>query len=494
VRQQLPVFRSNRVILAPVEGAISTTGPLAPDAVGEEAIVTPPPEPADSGGASATRAIKSNVVASLLIQGLNMISGVELARGLGLIGRGELAAAMLWPMVIGGIGVLGLEESMTFHVAKAKAGSEVGRLLGSALALCAFQAVLFTVITLIAVPLALHRHDSGTITSGLIYSGFVAMNMFGLAMNGTLNGLHRYGSYNAARLSIGFAIVGAQTVLLILGTFSVRTIVVVIMGCYVACLLFDIALTWRARPGRLRADPATARQIFSYGLRSATSNTSSFLNQRLDQLVISAFLTARQLGIYVVAITFTLFTPLIGASIGVAALPNIARLDSREEQALLARRMVSASLIISIVVSVPIIVLAPLLIKLFFGSAFSIGGDITRVTAVASISFSTTRTLEGVLRGVGRPLDAGIAEVVALGGTVISLATLLPTLGLIGAAWASLLAYTVSGVWMSTRIKRVLDLPIRQLFTPDRAGIDLLLARVRTMRTQLAARRISSPT
>jgi O-antigen/teichoic acid export membrane protein len=471
---------------------IGSSTPLPADGLGgAETIIEPPADSAPSGGASAGRAIKSNLGASLMIQLLNMISGVELARGLGLTGRGELAAAMLWPMVIGGIGTLGLEESMTYHVAKARDRTEVGRLLGSALTLCSIQSVVFTGLTLIAVPLVLHRHNSVTITSGLIYSGFVSMNMFGLALNGTLNGLHRYGSYNAARLSIGFAIVGAQTVLLAVGAFSVEVIVVSIMGCYLLCLLFDISLTWRARPGRLQADRTTIRKIFGYGARSATSNTSSFLNQRLDQLVISAFLTARQLGLYVVAITFTLFTPLIGASIGVAALPNIASLDKPEEQAVLARRLVSASLLASIVFSLPIIILAPVLIKLFFGSAFAIGGNITRVTAVASISFSTTRTLEGVLRGIGRPLDAGIAELVALGGTVASLAVLLPTLGLIGAAWASLLAYTVSGVWMATRIRKLLDLPMRQLLTPDREGLELLGGRLRTLRAKIA-QRISS--
>ncbi len=94
-----------------------------------------------------------------------MVSGVELARGLGLTGRGELAAAILWPTMIGGIGVLGLEESVTFHVAGARKRSEVGGLLG-ARSLCAIQALLFTVIALVAVPLALRSHTRRQSTPG----------------------------------------------------------------------------------------------------------------------------------------------------------------------------------------------------------------------------------------------------------------------------------------------------------------------------------------
>jgi O-antigen/teichoic acid export membrane protein len=413
-----------------------------------------------------------------------MVSGVELARGLGLSGRGDLAAAMLWPSMIGGLAVLGLEESMTYHIASARDRRDAGRLLGSALALCCIQAIIFTALAVVVIPIALHRHSSTTVDSGLIFSGFISINMVGLALNGTLNGLHRYTAYNAARVSIGVAIVLAQSILLIVGAFRVEVIITAMMGCYVLTLLFDCGLTYRARPGRLSVDREAMRSIFLYGVKSHASNTSSFLNQRLDQLVISVFLTSRQLGTYVVAVTFTLFTSLLGASVMVAALPNIARLEDPGERAVMARRFVSFTLIAAIVASVPVIVLAPLLIKLFFGNAFAVGANITRVTAVASISFAVTRAMEGVLRGVGRPLTAGIAEFVALGATVVGLAALLPAFGLIGAAWATLLAYTVSGAWMAWRIRRFIDLPIRQLVVPDREGIELLRERLRRLRAK----------
>jgi O-antigen/teichoic acid export membrane protein len=438
--------------------------------------------------ASATRAVTSILSGSLIIQALSVISGIELARGLGLTGRGDLAAAILWPTVIGGIGVLGLEESMTYHIASARDRRDVGRLLGSALALCAVQSVIFTAVTLIVVPIALHRHTANTITSGLIFTGFVSMNMFGLALNGTLNGLHRYTSYNAARVSIGIAIVTAQTILLIVAAFRVEVIVIAMMGCYALCLLFDCTLTYRARPGRLSVDRAAMRSVFMYGAKSHTSNTSSFLNQRLDQLVISVFLTSRELGIYVVAVTFTLFTSMLGSSIMVAALPNIASLDDPAEQGLLSRRLVTFTLLAAIVASLPVIVFAPLLIHLFFGPDFVVGANITRVTAVASISFATTRSLEGVLRGIGRPLTAGTAEFVALGATVVGLATLLPALGLIGAAWASLAAYTISGLWMAWRIRAITGMPMRHLLTPDGEGVAILREALRTLRGRLRQR------
>ena len=438
----------------------------------------------DSANPSASRALKLNLRTSAAVQLMNLVSGLELARGLGVMRRGELAAAILWPTVIGAIGALGLQESITYHVARER--ENAGRLLGSGLALWGIQSVVFTGVTLVAIPLALQHHSSTAITAGLVYTAYVSLSILGLLLIGTLNGLHRYGAYNVSLLSIGAAIVGCQTVLLAVGAFSVQVIVIAMIGAYVACMFFGGWLIRRARPGRLHVDLATMRRLFGYGIRSNTSTTSSFLNQRLDQLVISAFLSASQLGLYVVAVTFTMVAPMIGGAVAVAALPNIATLNQPSERRMLARRLVGLTLVASTLVSLPIIVFAPLWIRLFFGAAFVPGANITRVTAVASISFATTRSLEAVLRGIGRPLAAGMAEFVALGATVIGLSTLLPALGLIGAAWASLLAYTVSGAWMAMRISRLIDLPVVRLMTVDRGAIALAWKRLRASRERTA--------
>ena len=266
------------------------------------AAATPPQD-----GASATKAVKTYLRTSVLIQILNVVSGLELAHGLGVTGRGELAAAILWPTVIGAIATLGLQESMTYHVARDRANA--GTLLGSALGLWMIQSILFTAITAALIPLVLQNHSQAVIAAGLIYTGYVSLNMYGLVLTGTLNGLHQYRSYNRGVLSIGVTIVTLQTVLLAVGDFHVKTIVIGFVGCYVLCMSYGTWLTKRARPGRLHFELHAMRMIFAYGIRSNTSTTSSFLNQRLDQLVISAFLTSKQLGIYVVAVTLHAVRP-----------------------------------------------------------------------------------------------------------------------------------------------------------------------------------------
>ncbi len=192
------------------------------------------------------------------------------------------------------------------------------------------------------------------------------------------------------------------------------------------------------------------------------------LNERADQLVISAFFSAASLGLYVVAVTLTSLTTLVGFSFALVALPMVARLETLVERQRLARLIVSSTLVGATVVSVPIFIVEPTLIKLLFGSDFAGAAGVGRVLLVAGIVFALNRVLESVLQAVGRPLESSIGEGVALAVTAGGLAALLPTLGIMGAGVTSLLAYSASSAFMVRRASKALEVPALRLLTPER--------------------------
>jgi O-antigen/teichoic acid export membrane protein len=89
-----------------------------------------------------------------------------------------------------------------------------------------------------------------------------------------------------------------------------------------------------------------------------------------------------------------------------------------------------------------------------------------------------------VLRAANKPFEASAGQLIALAVTAVSLAVLLPTLGLIGAGIASGLAYAVSLVALARRASRALELSRRKLLVPDWRDVDprLLLAYGRGLR------------
>jgi O-antigen/teichoic acid export membrane protein len=452
-----------------------------------------PVEPADAPAAEATasepagtptkpsarRALSRSLGTTFAAQLLMAVSGIELARGLGYQDRGALAAAMVWPTVIAGISTLGLTESLTYHIAGAP--ERVGRLVGSGLALAALQSVAFGVFTAAVVPLALSAHDSEVVTAGLVYALNVPLFTLGVVFLGTLNGLHRYTAFSVLRLFIFASMFVAQTILLIVGHATIVALAAAFVGCQAATTLLGLVLLRRARIGRISADRAQMREIFRYGLRSSAGSTSSFLNQRLDQMVISAFMSAGQLGRYVVAVNLTSVAGLIGNAVAYAALPNVAGIPEGPQRVLMARRLVGLSLLLSTALALPVIVLAHPLVHLLFGAQFLPAAPVARLLALGAIVFATSRALEAVLRAIGRPLDAGLGEIFALGGTFAGLAALLPLWGITGAAATSAVAYGISGGWMVRRAARALDTTPLGLLLPDRAGLELLGRRVRAM-------------
>jgi O-antigen/teichoic acid export membrane protein len=453
---------------------------MTSDLTGAAELPPTPPLPAEpKPRGNARKAVGLILRTSLVLQLINTISGVELARGLGLHGRGALAAAILWPMVAGNLGTLGIEESMTYHVAREP--ERAGRLAGSGMMLCALQSLLFSALTVAIIPVVLSSKPTNVIVSAWIYTLYVPLQSVSIALNAVLNGLHRYEWFNRVLLTIGLLTIGAQTLLLALGALSVRSIVIAYLIAQLLTTLYVVYLVRKAGVRSWHWDRKTMRSLFAYGIRSHASTVPTTLNYSLDQLVISIFLSTAQLGVYVIAVTFTSLTVLIGQAVARAALPNVAGLPTGPARATLARRLVSATLVMSTLVTIPLLALTPQFIRLFFGHAFLGGTAVCRILLVATIALSTNRVLESVLRGVGRPLDAGVAEVVALGATAVGLATLLPPLGILGAGWASLAAYVVSMGYMVRQVRRALEISPLKVLLPDREAVQLVAAALRRL-------------
>lgn len=446
--------------------------------LGQAPAVDQAGDPAPRSGT--LRSLGTSFITSLMVQGSGLITGIVLARSLGATHRGELAAAILWPSVFAALSTLGLQDAATYHVARGR--ETAGSVIGSGLVLVALQSLAFTAACGGVLPLVLGHDSSTTLGAAFLYLLYIPLNAIGTLMVGVLNGSRHYKAFNALRLAIGLTVLIAQAILLAIDDLTVWTMVIGYTLCGVVCALYAFVLVARTRPGRLHADRRVVRELFRYGIRSHASTTSSQFNQRLDQMLISIFLPVRQLGLYVAATTLSSLTGTIGLTVAFVALPEVARLDAGPERTLLARRLVSMTLLASAVVAVPAVILAPILVKLFFGGTFGAAVAVTRILGIATICYSTTRSIEAVLRALGKPLDAGIAEFIALGITAISLAALIPIAGIFGAGLSSLLAYGMAGFWMARKAAAALETSWYELILPDRGCIELIRTVVRPSR------------
>lgn len=422
-------------------------------------------------------AIVTSLATSGALQSLNVATGILLARELGPADRGDLAAVLLWPGLIAAVAGLGIGHASTYYVARAHVPPAT--VLSTSLALAAALSVGGVVIGVILMPVILSGYEESTLRAAYLYLAFIPLNIAALYIMGTLNGLNRYVAFQALRVLV-IAVSGVVIVALaILDNLTVDSAVLAYLGANLVTMLAALWATRAEWDGPPRLDLGLARSLVGFGVKSQTTTMSAFLNQRLDLLAISVVLSPAQLAIYTVAVTVSSVTNLIGSSVALVALPSVARAKG-EDTAREVTTYASLTLVCSILVSLPILLLVPFLIPFLFGSEFAPAVDVARVLLVGAVAYSTSRTLEACLQGLGRPLEAGLAEGGALLFTAVGLATLLPLIELQGAALASLVAYTASVLLMTRRVSRHLEVSWTQLYLPSATMLQRLLTDLRS--------------
>ena len=397
---------------------------------------------------------------------LNILTGILLAHSLGVENRGALAAVYLWPLIFATAGSLGISEAVTYHAARGTA--PLGTLVGTSVVLALLQSLVLIAIGLVVLPLVLSSYDESARQAALLFLLYIPLNIATLNLMGVLNGLQRFSSFHALRLLLIAVTAAGMVALAATGELTVGSAISVYLGASVVWIAAAALLVGRVEGMRVGASVAVARQLLGFGLRSHPGAVAGMLNEQLDKLVISVALGPELLGLYVIAVTLTALTDFVGTSVGMVALPAVARLEPGPERTRAARRFIAVTVALSAAVTVPMIVLAPRLIEVLFPDEFVRAADVTRVLLVAAILLSTNRALAAVLRAVNRPIDASRGQIIALGATVLALAIFLPWLGLIGAGVASLVAYAVSMISLVRRTARALELRPSKLLLLDR--------------------------
>jgi O-antigen/teichoic acid export membrane protein len=406
-----------------------------------------------------------SLATSIAIIGLNALTGIVIARFLGPQGRGELTAVLLWSTLLASLGFLGLGEAATYHAARAT--SALGSLVGTTAAIALFQSALLVALGAGILPIALGRYGGEVRTTALVFLVYVPLFYLMNYPLSLLQGLQRFRAFNALRLLAFLPVAVGIAALALAGALSVWTAALVYLGAYLGNGLVAAALVARAGAAhriRPRFDRRLARSLLGFGLRSHTSGVAATLNDLLGPLVISLFLAPAKLGLYVVALALTSIVTLVGWSVTLVALPAVARLGPGRERSAAVARYVRLTLLGAAAVTAPLVAFAPPLVRLVFGDAFDGAAQVSRILLVAAVVLTTNHVLQAVLKGLGRPLEAGVGEALALGATFAGLAVLLPWLGLVGAAVTALCAYLVSSLWLATRVGHALGLNPARLF------------------------------
>lgn len=402
---------------------------------------------------------------ALLLLG-GFVTGPIQARALGPRGRGDLAAILSFLAFGSVLASVGLGSFASWAAAR---GRRAGELLGTFSLLYLLQGA---VVAALAVPVAGVLSGGHHVVREFMIIGLLLLP---LGLIGTLVleiaiGAELWGAVAAFKALNALESIIPVVVLAVAGALTVGSAAIVSLA---ALPVFSVPLVAvrRADPGPLRWRPQLAREGMKFGVNAWAGGLAQLTNGQIDQALMLSLTTAKQLGLYAVAVSgSTFFLLLVINPLQTAIAPRIARGDHQ-----LVHKGVRTAVAATSCCAVAVAAASPLLVRLMFGDAFSGAIPMVVVLAFASIPLSANLMLTSACSAAGHPRLAAKAEFLAVAITIPGLLLAVPWIGAIGAALVSALAYSVTTGYLVHLSRRLFGGTWGQFLKPGRSDLTLVI-------------------
>jgi O-antigen/teichoic acid export membrane protein len=419
------------------------------------------------------RNLSISFATTAFVQAVNIATGLIAARLLLPEGRGVLAALMLWPGLIAELGGLGLSDALLYRLAAGGAtpAALFATIAGLALALCA----VLVPLGLVLLPWLMDGYDPATLTAAAWYLGtFLPAYFASLFVANMFQGRLELVAWNLVRAAVPAAYLAAIVALALVGAASAPAFAAANVAAMLASTALGLALLARRGWIGLDADRVEARALLVYGLKAHASEIISSLRQKLDQAVVARLMAPADLGLYAVALTVANGPLIFVQTVYNVALPRISGETAHERRVVVFGRFLRLALALVVAVDLALIALNPWLIPLLFGAPFADAVPVADLLLVGLVPFAAKIVFAVALKAVDRALAIPPAELWGLATIAVALVALVPPLGLIGAAAASVLAQLVSAAALGARLGRELGVNPLRLMVPTRDDFALL--------------------
>ena len=242
-----------------------------------------------NGGSSTPpgSAVLNSVVTTGLVIVSGLVSGIVAARALGVTGRGELAAALLWPVMVTSLADLGLSTAFVYLAAS-------DRNIRCALARNVLPLVLaqWLLICLVGVPVILAVLDDYSLATQqtaviylFTYGPLYTCVRYLLALN---QGAGRFAVYNMSRILVPGLTALLLLVLVLCGVTSVRMFALAFVAPWLIALIALLRLSppaVRWAVFRPRVDWTVANMAWSIGSRAYFGSLALVDTLQIDVLL-----------------------------------------------------------------------------------------------------------------------------------------------------------------------------------------------------------------
>jgi O-antigen/teichoic acid export membrane protein len=399
---------------------------------------------------------------------IGFLVSILLARWLGPSNRGLLALMISTSTLALTLTALGMPVGVVYFSARRERDGP--SILGN----CLVQAAVIGAI-LIPASLLFHSdiadafgHGEGGLTWVLV-AALVPLTFLDWTTHSQLQGTLRFGRFNV--LLVLQRLTSALGVVLLVGAAGIGVTGAILATIASPLVMIAGALPPILRLGRPRVDIPLMRTMVRYGVKAQIGSILQLANGRLDVIILQLFRPLSQVGYYVVAQAIAELVAQLAGAFQWTNMAMVSRSEGTSEEELTSTVAVRHHALLSGLATIANAVFGSLVILVAYGSAFRPAVVPMLVLLPGVWMLGIGFVIQGDLGGRGRPGLASTLSGVAAAVTVVLDLALIPPFGVIGAAVASVVAYTTLGVSSLIMLHRVSGVPLRSLLVPTRADL-----------------------
>jgi len=277
---------------------------------------------------------------------------------------------------------------------------------------------------------------------GLLFTSFLfveVLNAYGFTVAAAV--VDVLGSTMQLALVVGVATAGQTTV---------KWYVAALAAAYGFQTLVGAVYLRRLRVNlRPRFRGAQWRRLLAHGPSGMTVQFGQYSVFKVDRYFVAAFLSPAAVGLYSVAAAFPEMLRVLPVALAQPVFYGLSSQSTSNEDFARARRICLAVMVVGAAVAV---LLAPLMVRVLFGDEYAGAVSALRLLVVAEVGLAVYYVDSSALSGQRRVREAAAAVLVGLVVALVGYATLIPWLGINGAAIASMIAYASMGAVAHVRL------------------------------------------
>jgi O-antigen/teichoic acid export membrane protein len=426
------------------------------------------------------RNAQSVLATQVALAGLGFLFSIVLARWLTVPDRGLFAVVMTFVLIADFVTQLGLRLAVIYRIGRA--GVPTARAVAAAfqLSLAAFAiavAVMLGCDGWLRARFLMHAPES------FLYAALVliALEVFGGLGESAARAIDRFDLRNLHQIGVMVVSVAAAALTLIAWHEDALAALWAIAAGRVALTVVFGALLFRETGFDPRPHPEELRAELGFGLRGYLQMLFGKLHERVDVLLLAWFaVDPAQIAYYAIAVSVIDRLRMVPDSIASALLPKLAVLPQANTGAYTAR--VTRHTVFWVCVSALALgVLGPPLIPLVYGAPYAASVPAFLVLLPATALLTIRRVVANYFTASGRP---GFNAAVQMSASLLNVALNLwaiPRYGILGAAAASLVSYSVDGITTVWVFRRETGSGFRDLLVPKAKDVELYRARLRAL-------------